>query len=92
MYFKIITPKGILNYKVNELHPLFLLVAINQNSAWNENFWTTLKGDHQRIIPVKFGEIPPRGLGDVFLKQIVDRQQMDWPTGELKTDGKARGF
>ena len=33
----------------------------NQNSAWNGNLLATLKEDHPRIIPVKFGEIPPSG-------------------------------
>ena len=35
----------------------------NQNSSWNGNLLANLKGDHPRIIPVKFGEILRSGLG-----------------------------
>ena len=38
----------------------------NQNSALNGNIIATLKGNHPRIIPVKFGEILPSGLRDVI--------------------------
>ena len=38
----------------------------NQNSAWNGNLSRTLRGNHPGIIPVKFGEIPSDGLGDVI--------------------------
>ena len=33
----------------------------------------TLIGDHPRIIPVNFGEIPPNSLGGyvIYLKEIV---------------------
>ena len=44
----------------------------NQNSAWNGNLRTTLKGDYPRIIPVKFGETPPSGLGgDVIYRELL---------------------
>ena len=36
---------------------------VNQKSVWNGNPFTTLKGDHPKIIPVKFGEITS-GLGE----------------------------
>ena len=35
----------------------------NHNSAWIEIIRTILKGDHPRIIPVKFGDNLPSVLG-----------------------------
>ena len=32
---------------------------------WTGTIWTTLKEDQPRIIPVKFGQNPISGLGDV---------------------------
>ena len=46
----------------------------NQNSAWSRNLLN--KGDHPRIIPVKFGEILPSGLGGDVM-EIVDGRTTD---------------
>ena len=35
----------------------------NQNSVWNGNLSAILKVEYPRIIPVRFGEILPSGLG-----------------------------
>ena len=35
----------------------------NQNSENNGNLLASLKADHPMIIPLKFSEIPPSGLG-----------------------------
>ena len=34
-------------------------------------FFEQLYGDHPRIIPVKFGDNPPSGLGDVVQSKLL---------------------
>ena len=49
--------------ELSEESPLWGLCHCNQNSAWNGNLLAALIGDLPSIIPVKFGEILPSGLG-----------------------------
>ena len=39
------------------------LACFDLDMQWTGTIWTTLKEDQPRIIPVKFGQNPIRGLG-----------------------------
>ena len=44
--------------------------------SWNKTIWATLKGGYPKILPLKFDDIPPSSLEDVW-KKINWRQTND---------------